>query len=121
VRTLLLDLEKDAPPSGEYDLVLTSMALHHMADTGRIIRTFHTMLRPGGYLALADLDKEDGSFHDDNTGVMHLGFSREEIKGIMSYTGFAGLADSTATAHKKQVEGRGEVSCPIFLISGRKI
>jgi ubiquinone/menaquinone biosynthesis C-methylase UbiE len=121
VRTLLLDLERDAPPAREFDLIVTSMALHHMADTVRIIRAFHTMLRPGGYLALADLDKEYRSFHEDNTGVMHLGFSRDEIKSIMSGAGFADLKDSTAAARTKQVEGWGEVSYPIFLISGRKV
>ena len=56
---LELDLEKtDAP--GVYDGVISSMTLHHIRDVEALLRKFHAMVRPGGFIALSDLDKEDG-------------------------------------------------------------
>ena len=53
--------------------------LHHIEDTAAALRgDLGALLRPGGRLALADLDTEDGSFHDpDAEGIHHLGFDRD--------------------------------------------
>ena len=43
------------------------MTLHHIPDTNGILNKFHALLEPNGYLLVADLEKEDGSFHTDGT------------------------------------------------------
>ncbi|MDV7391839.1 class I SAM-dependent methyltransferase, partial [Arthrospira platensis SPKY1] len=53
-----LDLLTDAPPPERYDLIYTLMTLHHVADTNRLLRAFHDLLRPGGWLGIADLDRK---------------------------------------------------------------
>jgi len=45
---------------------------------------------PGGEIAIADLDKEDGDFHADNEGVMHFGFERGEFKKVEYKKGIIG-------------------------------
>jgi hypothetical protein len=46
------------------------------------------MLNKGGFLAIADLAKEDGTFHDDNTTVKHFGFEKEYLFDILNEIGY---------------------------------
>ena len=65
------------------------MAMHHVKDTPRLIQRFSEHLSPGAFIALADLDKEDGSFHPEDTeGIFHLGFKRNELQVILEKYGF---------------------------------
>ena len=40
------------------------MVMHHVADVAGLVRSMTQQLATGGYVALADLDVEDGTFHD---------------------------------------------------------
>jgi 2-polyprenyl-3-methyl-5-hydroxy-6-metoxy-1,4-benzoquinol methylase len=48
------------PPAGPFDLIFSGMALHHVPDTDALLSAFIRLLAPGGFIALADLDTEDG-------------------------------------------------------------
>jgi SAM-dependent methyltransferase len=84
VETLLLDPAAPLPSDRLYDLVVSSMALHHVEDVGALFRRLHGLLRDGGRVALADLDREDGTFHEDARGVFHLGFDRDDIASLLA-------------------------------------
>ena len=69
----------DAPlPDERYDLIYSSMTLHHIPDTAKILSAFHDLLNPGGHLCIADLDQEDGSFHGPEVDVHH-GFDQADL------------------------------------------
>ena len=106
-------------PDEAFDLVFSSMVLHHIAETETLLSHFHAALKPGGYLALADLVKEDGSFHDDPTGVAHFGFDTQALLAMLEGLGFIDLKSETVHKIKKQL-GDKQQSYPIFLITGRK-
>lgn len=113
LRPLALDLLTDAPPPERYDLIYTLMTLHHVADTNRLLRAFHDLLRPGGWLGIADLDREDGSFHGPGfTG--HHGFDRAELKVQLTAAGFGEVDLSTGYVMKK-VTAQGMREYPLFL------
>lgn len=105
--------------SGKYDLVISSMTLHHIKDTAPLLVKFNEILKPGGMLCIADLDPDDGLFHADNTGVYHYGFEREKLKAEFQKAGFSEVKDVTAAEVTKPVPG-GERNFSLFLISGRK-
>jgi SAM-dependent methyltransferase len=111
-----LHLLPDAPLSlpERFDLVVSSMTLHHVADLAPLFARFRDHLRPGGRVALADLDLEDGTFHDDARGVVHLGFERDAIAALLAGAGFVDVAVETATVTRK-----GDRSYPVFLATGR--
>ena len=76
LKTLNFNLETEEYKGRKFDLIFTQMVLHHVIDIERIIDRFFQLLNPNGYLAIADLYEEDGSFHGDGfTG--HRGFSIE--------------------------------------------
>ncbi len=120
VRTQLIDFEKGGRVEGKFRLVMSSMTLHHVKDTAALFKQWHGLLLPGGLLAAADLDAEDGSFHGNNTGVLHLGFDREHLKLLLRETGFIDVRDVTAAAVTRDVEGGGKREFPVFLIVGRR-
>lgn len=110
---LAIDLLTDAPPAERYDLIHTLMTLHHVADVGRLLGIFHALLKPGGWLAIADLDAEDGSFHGPGfTG--HNGFDRDALRAKLTAAGFAGVAFCTAHVMRKSTE-QGVREYPVFL------
>jgi len=84
-----------------FDGIVSSMTLHHLKETRDLFQKFYDMLEEGGFIALADLDREDGSFHSDNTGVYHHGFDRETLRAIAEETGFKKVGFDTASTIKK--------------------
>jgi 2-polyprenyl-3-methyl-5-hydroxy-6-metoxy-1,4-benzoquinol methylase len=118
-RTQFVDFEHGAHASGSYDLIVSSMVTHHVPDTAALFAEWFRLLNPGGQIAFADLDSEDGAFHGDNTGVFHLGFDRAHLRELLQQAGFSEVRDSTATSVNKEVEGR-QREFPIFLIVARK-
>jgi ubiquinone/menaquinone biosynthesis C-methylase UbiE len=110
---LALDLLTDLLPAERYDLVYTLMTLHHVADVDRLLRAFRDLLRPGGWLGIADLDREDGSFHSPGfTG--HLGFDRATLQAQLMKAGFDRVDFSTCYVMKKATD-EGVREYPLFL------
>lgn len=110
IRARRLDLEHGQLPDGRYHLITCSMTMHHIPDPLPLLESLRSLLRPGGYIALADLEAEDGSFHGDPVGVFHNGFSHEQFRGLLRQAGFSGITTSTVAQVTK-----GEQSYPVFL------
>jgi predicted methyltransferase len=96
------------------------MAFHHIQNIEPVLRQFHAALKPAGMLCIADLDLDDGLFHEDPTGVFHSGFDREELRGVLEQAGFCEVHDVLAAETTKPVAGGEERRFTIFLMSGRK-
>ena len=75
----------------KFDGIISSMTVHHLEDTKALFQKFYEMLEGGGFLAIADLDTEDGTFHSDNKGVFHFGFDRKELEKIALEVGFKNI------------------------------
>lgn len=102
----------DFPVDKKFDLIMSAMAMHHVEDTQTLIQRFAEHLKPGAMVALADLDKEDGSFHpEDAKGVFHSGFERDKFQRILEKNGFRDIRFVTAHTVNKE-----EKSYPIFLV-----
>ena len=104
-------------PSGvQYDLIMSAMAMHHVEDTENLVLTFANHLKPGGKVALADLDSEDGGFHNPpSEGVFHQGFDREALGAIFERNGFKDVRFETAYTAKRE-----NSDYPIFLLLATK-
>lgn len=84
-----------------FDGIISSMTMHHIRDIESMFSKFYAMLPRGGFIAIADLDSEDGSFHTEDTGVCHLGFDRNFIGDVVSKTGFNNVEITTASVIQK--------------------
>jgi ubiquinone/menaquinone biosynthesis C-methylase UbiE len=120
VKTRCLDLDRGDDLTGSYDLVVSSMTLHHIREIQPLLGLFHKIIAPSGYLCIADLDLDDGQFHSDNGGVFHFGFDREKLRQIFVEAGFDDVRDTTATGVMKFIVGEGMHLFTVFLMTGRK-
>lgn len=114
VHAVLVSPDTPLAVAGRFDLVVSSMALHHVADLAPLFARFREHLRPGGRVALADLDLEDGTFHEDASGVLHLGFERGAFAALLAAAGFVDVEMETATITRK-----AERAYPVFLATAR--
>jgi putative AdoMet-dependent methyltransferase len=106
----------DKPIDDKFDLIISALALHHVEDTLKLITTFFEHLKPGAKVALADLDKEDGSFHPKGSeGVFHSGFDRDELQTLLEKNGFYDV--QFFTVHTMQ---KNDKQYPIFLVVATK-
>ncbi len=121
VTTHRIDLTAAAWDGEPLEAVVSSMTLHHIADVPALLARLVEALRPGGWLALADLDSEDGSFHGpDVQDVHHLGFARETMAGWLTAAGCEQVSVSDAhRVTRPDVNGIPR-TYGVFLAVGRK-
>ncbi len=119
VQATRLDLTTDAVPSDRYELICSLMALHHIPDTDRILRDFHTLLHPGGYLCVADLDQEDGSFHGPGFSG-HNGFDRDALAARAAHAGFHSVRFATAFQTARKVDERDRAFPAFLMVAERR-
>lgn len=100
---------------GSFDVIYNQMVLHHVVDYESIVGTFYSLLNPGGYLAIADLYPEDGSFHGLDVQV-HLGFDPEKLAEILKQIGFKNINYKTCFEVKRE----SGLKYPVFLLVANK-
>ena len=115
LKALFFDLEKDPWRANKFDLIITQMVLHHVADIENIIGKFYNLLNPGGFLAIADLFPEDGSFHGEGfTG--HKGFKIEELSIVIKKHGFANITSRNCFVINKKISDSETKNFGVFLL-----
>lgn len=108
--------EEDISSSG-YNLVVTNMTMHHIKDINRFVQVLKNSLDKDGYLYIADLVTEDGTFHSmGNDDVEHLGFDKEFLLNVFKENDFVDIKYGIIqTIYKENKSYR------IFSISGKRI
>ena len=115
IHPLCFDLEHN-DFEGKFDIIYNQMVLHHVNDIEAIISKFYALLNPNGYLAIADLFTEDGSFHGADVDV-HLGFDPKNIIEILEKIGFSEIEYKTCF----EIKRNSEKVFPVFLLVAKKI
>jgi 2-polyprenyl-3-methyl-5-hydroxy-6-metoxy-1,4-benzoquinol methylase len=115
LKPLLFDLEHSDYYAHKFDCVFSQMVLHHVEDTEQLLNKFFQILNPCGYLAIADLYIEDGSFHGPDVKV-HLGFDPEKLTEMLKSDGFKNIGYKTCFEVKRDT-GK---NFPVFLLVAKK-
>lgn len=117
-----LDIEKDnhvllEKHAGSVDVIFSAMTLHHIENIPALVQMFLQLTRPQSHLFIADLDKEDGSFHGgNNDGIHHFGFEREELAETLTKNGYSEIVfhDVFTVKHESNRE------YPVFLCYAKR-
>jgi 2-polyprenyl-3-methyl-5-hydroxy-6-metoxy-1,4-benzoquinol methylase len=121
VKTRFLNIEKGGVLEGSYHLITSSMTFHHIKNIRPVLDQFYKVLLPAGNICIADLDIDDGQFHENNNGVFHFGFERNSLSNIISEAGFKDIKCLTAARITKPVQGKTVRDFTIFLMTGCKL
>jgi tRNA (cmo5U34)-methyltransferase len=114
--TKFFDLEHSDLEGEKFDLIFTQMVLHHVTDIKSIINRFSKLLNPGGYIAIADLYEEDGSFHGEGfTG--HNGFNTDKLSLILSDNGFSGISSKKCFTISRKISEDKIKEYDVFLLT----
>lgn len=109
IRAVQFDLLGGTVLDERFDLVYSSMMLHHVAEAGRMLGRMGELLKPEGRVALVDLLAEDGSFHGD-TEVPHHGFGEGQLAALAAGAGLRLASFETIHAIAKH-----DTTYPLFL------
>lgn len=118
LKALLFDLEHSDYAAGKFDCIFTQMVLHHVSDVSLLLGKFTQLLNPGGYLAIADLYAEDGSFHGPGFEG-HNGFDVVELQKEVEKTGLKHITTEQCFTVKKSIDGEIR-EFPVFLMVAQK-
>lgn len=103
-----------------FDIIIVSLTLHHVTDTRQAAEVFYSLLKPGGIIAIADLDPDNGESHSPEMTV-HNGFVRENLMEIFKKAGFTDIQiDNVATLSKMSSKTSELKEFPIFLMIAHK-
>jgi 2-polyprenyl-3-methyl-5-hydroxy-6-metoxy-1,4-benzoquinol methylase len=120
LKAVKADLEHEDLSKGSFDLIYTLMVLHHVGNVETVIKKFHCMLNPGGYLAIADLYSEDGSFHGDGFHG-HRGFDPVSLAAMLEKNGFTGITHNKVYVIDKKISENSSMNFDIFLMTAKRI
>jgi ubiquinone/menaquinone biosynthesis C-methylase UbiE len=112
LRAVQADLTTDRL-DGAYDVVWSSMALHHVPDLDGLLRSVAGLLVDGGRLCIADLEEDpDGAFHADKVDFDgHHGFDRRQLAERLARAGFVDVSFGDATSVLKNDREFGVFLC----------
>jgi len=115
LKALFFDLEHTDYTGGKFDLIFTQMVLHHVTDVESIITRFGRLLNKGGYLAIADLHEEDGSFHGEGF-VGHRGFNTDTLSDLLTKIGFTNISNRTCFTIDRKISDTETKKFDVFLL-----
>ncbi|MGA2369019.1 MAG: methyltransferase domain-containing protein [Dehalococcoidia bacterium] len=116
-----IDLTVESPSNLEaHDIIYTLMTLHHIPDTDAILKLFYKILKKPGYLCIADLDREDGSFHGEGF-IGHNGFDREDLSKKLESIGFMNIKSEICFQIPKKHGDTVVKLYPLFVMVAQKL
>lgn len=104
----------------KFDVIYTSLTLHHILDVKSIIEKFYNLLNENGILIIFELDEDDGLFHMDSKNFRgHNGFKHQYLEDILSSVDFKNIESKTFFNSTKIVNNL-RIPYSIFYIVGYK-
>jgi|AntRauTorckE6833_2_1112554.scaffolds.fasta_scaffold04747_5 2-polyprenyl-3-methyl-5-hydroxy-6-metoxy-1,4-benzoquinol methylase len=119
VNTKLVGDDLEHLGCGEYDLIYSNMVLHHLPDIEGVLEYLVGALKPGGMIALSDLENDDGTFHDQPEGIIQSGIQSSSLLDTFARLGLNNLGSIQAHSITKQRQD-GDREYPVFLVWGKR-
>jgi tRNA (cmo5U34)-methyltransferase len=119
LKALNFDLEHKDYKGGKFDFIMTQMVLHHVEDINAIISKFGKLLNKGGFLAIADLYEEDGSFHGEGFNG-HKGFDPEKLSDLLKKNRFINVSHRLCFIIEREVAENETKQYGIFLLTAQR-
>lgn len=108
--------------TGSFSAIITLMTLHHIDDIDGFLYHAAAILEKNGAMIIADLYKEDGSFHSHIDGYDgHNGFEIEALTEKLQAAGFTVVSVEEYFGIKKENPAGDDIVYPLFFMVAEKI
>jgi ubiquinone/menaquinone biosynthesis C-methylase UbiE len=115
------DINNDPLLIDRFDVIYTSMALHHILDTKATLKKLYDLLSDEGHLCIVELNEDDGSFHKSEKDFKgHDGFNQNALKMMLEELGLKNVSANTFYNDHK-IEDGSKINYSLFLMAGEKI
>lgn len=119
IRTWCGDIN-EIDDKNKYDVIYTSMALHHIVNINKILEKLYNLLSLEGELYIVDLVEEDGTFHSSEKGFEgHNGFNQNDLMKTLKNIGFRDIRNKVFYKGSKRTEERN-VDYELFIMIAKK-
>ncbi|UYP01332.1 class I SAM-dependent methyltransferase [Oceanotoga sp. DSM 15011] len=114
------DINAEGLKNMNFDLIYTSMALHHIIDVKKTLKELHKVLKDNGKLCIIELCEENGDFHKSFPNFKgHNGFDPEVMKEWVKKSGFKNIDYKIIFESYKNPETK-EVPYKLFMLIAKK-
>lgn len=114
------DLLTENTEDKKYDVIYSAMALHHIENIEEILKKQYEILEDNGYICIAELNEDDGSFHNMEQGFKgHNGFNQIELADKLKRIGFSETS-SRIIYRDVKIDGDKKIPFSIFLMNAKK-
>ncbi len=117
---LKMEINDEVAFTNKFDVIYTSMALHHIVDIETTLKSLYKLMNNNGYLCIVELTEDDGSFHkleEDFDG--HNGFNQSELKKVLEKIGFRDVRTSIFYNDNKIIDDL-KINYSLFIMVARK-
>ena len=117
IKAIQHNMNEEELPKDNFDLVISSMTMHHIKDTHMFAKKCYYALKQDGIVCINDLEEEDGTFHQKhkNDGVHHFGYEKEKVCKIFEDQGFTIISCDSVYVHE-----RNDKEYPLFNLIAKK-
>jgi len=113
----LIDVLEDSKCISKTDIIYSLMTLHHIKNIEKAVSIFYSLLNKEGFLCIADLVEEDGTFHPESQNFIgHHGFNKIELTELLYKNGFKTMHYTICYEIEKN-----DTKYPLFLLIAKKI
>ena len=120
-KPVLADLLEEKTDISNIDVLYMLMTLHHINELDKAFEIFKNVINTHGYICIADLVEEDGSFHASELNFDgHRGFSKKELSTKLANYGFKMEYYSIPHTIEKQ-RANSLKKYPLFLMIAKKV
>jgi len=121
MKAIQVDINDNVEIQGEkFNVIYTSMALHHLIDIRTTLKKLYEMIIDTGYLCIVELVEDDGSFHKlEKDFKGHNGFNQNQLKKLLQELGFKSVVTNVFYNDVKVIDG-SEINYSLFFMIGKK-
>ena len=106
----------------KFDVIYTSMTIHHIDNIEQIFAKFNSLLNKNGFLIIADLVKEDGHFHAPEMNFTgHFGFEKIDFEKALKSQNIEPIHYKIFYEIERKTENGKIKKYPLFLSISKKV
>ncbi|TGG86764.1 class I SAM-dependent methyltransferase [Geotoga petraea] len=120
VKPIQVKLDEEKIDENDFDIIISSMALHHVVNLQKTIDELYKYLKKDGQICIVELLKGEETFHQNEENFKgHDGFKQEQLKEYLKKAGFKNIESRIFYTGKKENPEK-KIEYNLFIMTAKK-